>query len=342
MAVGVAAGAARRDRARALILALLACLTLATAIWGMTVGSSTLPASQVIDALLRYDTSREHIVVVFVRMPRVLAGLIVGAALAVAGAIMQAATNNPLASPDILGVNAGAAFAVVMAIVLVDAQSSAAHVWYAFGGAAVAAVAVYSVGSVGPGGATPVKLALAGAVLSAFLAALTTAVLIFDKSALDQIRLWSAGSLAGRPLASALAVAPYALIGLGCAFVFRRQVMTLSLGADIARSVGQNALLWRGLAAGMVVLLAGSAVALAGPIGFVGLVVPHIARLIVGVDYRWIIPFSALGGALLLVAADGLARYAMPHQNLPVGVTMAMLGAPFFVYLARNRIGGAR
>jgi iron complex transport system permease protein len=228
-----------------------------------------------------------------------------------------------------------------MAIIALNAESSSSHAWFAFAGAAVAAVAVYAVGSVGPGGPTPLKLALAGAVFATFLTSLTTSVLIFDQGTLDQIRLWSAGSLAGRPLSASLAIAPYTIAGLGAAFLFRRQIMTLSLGTDIARSVGQNALAWRGIAAGIVVLLAGSAVALAGPIGFVGLIVPHVARLVVGVDYRWVIPFSAFGGALLLVTADGLARYALPDRNLSVGVTMAILGAPFFIYLARYRIRGA-
>jgi iron-siderophore transport system permease protein len=340
MSVSIAGAAGRGDNRRAASLLLMLGLMILAAIWATTVGTSRLPVSQVIDALFHYDGSREHAVVIFVRMPRILAGLLVGASLAVAGAIMQAATNNPLGSPDLLGINAGAAFVVVMAIILFDAQSSAVHAWYAFAGAAVAAVAVYGAASVGPGGATPLKLALAGAVLTSFLAALTTAILIFHQGTMDQIRLWSAGSLAGRPLSSALAIAPYTLVGLAMAFLFRRQVMTLSLGSDIARALGQNSLLWRALAAVMVVLLAGSAVALGGPIGFVGLVVPHIARIFVGADYRWIIPFSALGGALLIVVADGLARYVLPHQNLPVGVTMAMLGAPFFIYLARYRVGG--
>ena len=327
---------------RGLSLLALVCIVVLATIWALTIGTTPMPAAKVVDALVRYDGSREHIVVIFARLPRVLAGLLVGASLAVAGAIMQAATNNPLASPDLLGINSGAAFAVVMAIVLLDAQSSGVLVWYAFAGAALAAVAVYAVSSVGPGGATPLKLALAGAVLTSFLAALTTSVLIFDKGTLDQIRLWSAGSLAGRTLSSSTAMAPYILCGLTAALLFRRQIMTLSLGADIARSVGQNTGLWRALAAVMVVLLAGSAVALAGPIGFVGLVVPHVARMIVGVDYRWVIPFSALGGALLLVSADAVARFALSDQALPVGVTMAVIGAPFFIYLARYRTGGMR
>jgi iron complex transport system permease protein len=342
MSVSIAGPWRSGDSVRTLSLLALACLVALAAIWALTIGTTAMPAARVVDALLSYDGSRDHIVVIFARLPRVLAGLLVGAALAVAGAIMQAATNNPLASPDLLGINSGAAFAVVMAIIFLDASSSGALIWFAFAGAAVAAVAVYAASSVGPGGATPLKLALAGAVLTSFLAALTTSVLIFDKGTLDQIRLWSAGSLAGRPLSTSAAIAPYILGGLAAAFLFRRQVMTLSLGSDIARSVGQNAGLWRALAAIMVVLLAGSGVALAGPIGFVGLVVPHIARMIVGVDYRWVIPFSALGGSLLLVVADAFARYALSNQSLPVGVTMAVIGAPFFIYLARYRIGGAR
>jgi iron complex transport system permease protein len=266
----------------------------------------------------------------------------VGAALAVAGAIMQAVTNNPLASPGLLGINAGAAFAVVMAIILFAPASSASYAWYAFAGAAAAAVIVYAVGSVGPAGATPLKLALAGAVFATFVTSIITAALIFDQGTLDDIRLWSTGSLVGQTLPGVAAVAPYIVVGLAASLVSCRQIMTLSLGAELARAVGQSLRLWRAVAAVIVVLLAGSAVALAGPVGFVGLVVPHVARLVVGVDYRWIIPFSALGGAALVVLADTVVRSAMPGHDLPVGVTMAIIGAPFFIYLARYRIGSAR
>jgi iron complex transport system permease protein len=326
------------DNARRAGLALLVGLVAVTSVWAMTIGTTSIPPAQILDALFGYDASRDHVVVIFVRLPRVLAGLLVGASLAVAGAIMQAVTNNPLASPDLLGINAGAAFAVVMSIVLFGIEASAVHAWYAFGGAAVAAASVYAAGSIGPGGPTPLKLLLAGAVLTAFLTALTTAILIFDQGTLDQIRLWAAGSLAGRPLSSAVGIAPYTLCGLAAALVFRRQLMTLSLGPDVARSVGQDTLLWQAVATVTVVLLAGSAVALGGPIGFVGLVAPHVARLVVGGDYRWIIPYSAAGGALLVVCADAFARNSLPGQNLPVGVTMTLLGAPFFIYLARYRM----
>jgi iron complex transport system permease protein len=319
-------------------LAVTGALVVLVSIWAAAVGTASIPIADVFNALFAFDGSREHIVVLTIRLPRVLAGLLAGAALATAGAVMQAITNNPLASPGLLGINAGAAFSVVFGVVFLRAESTGVLVWYAFGGAALAAVIVYAIGSFGRAGPTPLKLALSGAILTSFVTSLTTAVLIFDQSTLDQVRLWSAGSLSGRSLSTSAAVAPYLLVGLAAAVLFSRQIMTLSLGTHVARSVGQNQTLWRGLGALMVVLLAGSAVALAGPIGFVGLVIPHIARLVVGVDYRWIIPFSTLGGALLTVTADAVGRFTMPEQDLPVGITMAMIGAPFFIYLVRNRM----
>lgn len=330
------------DGARFSALAALCLLTAAVAVWSVTLGTSRLAMSDVLAAIFAFDGSREHLVVTTLRLPRMLAGLLSGAALAVAGAIMQAVTSNPLASPGLLGVNAGAAFAVVMAMSLLGVASSGAHVWFAFAGAGTAAIVVYVLASAGPAGATPLKLVLAGVVLTTFLTSLTTAILIFDQTTLDAVRLWTAGSLTGRTMAQVAAVAPYILAGLAAALMFRRHLMTLSLGADVARSVGQNPFLWRGLAVAIVILLAGGAVALAGPIGFVGLVVPHIARMTVGVDYRWIIPFSAAGGALLVVLADMLGRAVFASQGFPVGVTMALVGAPFFIWLARSRAGEAR
>lgn len=322
-------------------LAVLCCILAAISIWSVTLGTSRIPVANVLSAIFAFDGSREHLVVTTLRLPRVLAGLLAGGALAVAGAIMQAMTNNPLASPGLLGVNAGAAFAVVMATSLLGIGSETV-IWFAFCGAGAAAGIVYALASTGPSGATPLKLVLAGAVLTTFLTSLTTAVLIFDQNTLDAVRLWTAGSLSGRTMAQVAAVAPYILVGLSLAVLFRRHLMTLSLGAEIARSVGQNPILWRGLAVVIVILLAGGAVALAGPVGFVGLVVPHVARMTVGVDYRWIVPFSAAGGALLVVLADTLGRTVFASQSFPVGVTMAILGAPFFIWLARSRAGDVR
>ena len=324
------------DRGRAVALIALGCLLALVAAWSVTLGTAWFPFSRVLDAVLAFDGSREHLVIASIRLPRMLAGLLAGAGLAVAGAMMQAITGNPLASPGLLGINAGAAFAVVVAIA--GAGSGDIHAGYAFAGAAAAAATVYALGSSGRSGGTPLRLVLAGAVLAGFLTSLTTAILIFDRSTLDAVRLWTAGSLSGRSMAEIAAIAPYLIVGLAAATLFRRHITTLSLGTDIARSVGQSPLLWRALSVGIVVLLAGGAVALAGPIGFVGLVVPHIARFCVGVDYRWIIPFSALGGALLLVLADTAGRTLSGSQSFPAGITMALIGGPFFLWLARYRV----
>ncbi|BCH30734.1 siderophore ABC transporter permease [Mesorhizobium sp. L-8-10] len=330
------------DARRFSAFAALGLLVAVVAVWSVTLGASRIAMSDVLAAIFAFDGSREHLVVRTLRLPRAMAGLLSGSALAVAGAIMQAVTNNPLASPGLLGVNAGAAFAIVMAMSFIGVGSSSAQVWFAFGGAGIAAVVVYALASVGSAGVTPLKLVLAGVVVTTFLSSLTTAILIFDQTTLDAVRLWTAGSLTGRSLAQVAAVAPYILAGLAAALIFRRHIMTLSLGTEVAASVGQDPVLWRGLAVAIVILLAGGAVALAGPVAFVGLVVPHIARMIVGVDYRWIIPFSAAGGALLIVLADLIGRTIFANQSFPVGVTMALVGAPFFIWLARSRAGDAR
>lgn len=324
-----------------LVLMLMGCLLVAAGAWAMVPGTVEIPVATVVRAFVAFDGSREHMVVTVIRLPRVLAAILAGSALAVSGAIMQAVTGNPLASPGLLGVNAGAAFAVVLAMTVSGVGFDNAYVWYAFGGATVAALTVFSLGSVGGRGATPLKLVLAGAVVATFLTSLTTAMLIFDQTTLDAVRLWTAGSLSERTMEHVRAIAPYILAGLCAAILFGRHLTTLALGEAVARSIGQNTLVWRGLAILVVIMLAGGAVALAGPIGFVGLVVPHAVRLIAGHDYRWIIPFSALGGALLLVIADVAGRTFFAIQNFPVGVTMALIGAPVFIWLARYRIGNA-
>jgi iron complex transport system permease protein len=333
--------AAMTDRSRLFALLLLFCLLTATSMWAVTLGTIYIPFLTFWDAIFHFDGTREHLLVMSIRLPRVLAGLLAGSALAVSGAIMQAVTNNPLASPGLLGINAGAAFAVVLIMTLFGAGTGDVYLWFAFCGAGCAAIVVYGLGSFGLAGQSTVGLVLAGAIVATFLTALTSAVLIFDESTLDTVRLWTAGSVSGRTMAQASAVAPYILTGLASALFLGRHLVTLSLGADAARSLGQNPLVWRAIAVVLVILLAGSAVALAGPIGFVGLVVPHIARLTIGVDYRWILPFSALGGALLVVGADTAGRMLFGSQNFPVGVTVALIGAPFFLWLARNKVGGA-
>ena len=328
------------DSGKALALAALLCLLAAASLLAVALGTVRIPLSIILDAIFRFDGSRNHLLVVAVRLPRVIAALLAGSALAVSGAIMQAITNNPLASPGLLGINAGAAFAVVSIMTFFGAGVGDIYIWFAFLGAGIAAFAVTLLSSFGPIRHSPVGLILAGAIVATFLTSLTSAVLIFDQSTLDAVRMWTAGSVTGRTMAQAATVAPYIAFGLIVSLFLGRHLTTLSLGADTARSVGQNTALWRGVAIVTVILLAGGAVALAGPIGFIGLIVPHIVRMAVSVDYRWIIPFSALGGALLVVGADMAGRMVFGSQNFPVGVTIALVGAPFFLWLARNRMRG--
>lgn len=325
------------DSGRALVLSILLCLLVLVTLSAVALGTMAIPFSTIAAAVLQFDGSRDHLVVTTIRLPRVIAAVLAGGALAMSGAIMQAVTNNPLASPGLLGINAGAAFAVVLATTL-GAGMGDTLVWFALLGAAAAAVIVYALGSLGATRHSALGLVLAGAIVATFLTSLTTAVLVFDQSTLDAVRLWTAGSVTGRTMAQVRAVAPYIMIGLVAAVFLGRHLTTLSLGADASRSLGQNPVVWRGASVMIVILLAGGAVALAGPIGFVGLVVPHVVRMGIGVDYRWIIPFSALGGALLVTVADMAGRLVFGSQSFPVGVTIALVGAPFFLYLARTRL----
>ncbi|NPD17424.1 iron ABC transporter permease [Xinfangfangia sp. D13-10-4-6] len=313
-------------------------LVLLAFLWSLMQGPEVISPFRLAGALFAGDGSRDQLVVQMIRLPRSLAGALAGAALATAGAICQAMTGNPLASPGILGINAGAAFAVVAAISLVGVTDPGLQLWCAFGGAALATVLVWMLGRAS--GAPVIGLVLSGAVLAGFLSALTTVLLIFDQGTLDQVRLWTAGSLHGRNMGQVLATGPFILAGLVLSFLMRRHIMTLSLGAELAQALGQDLRVWRGLALALVVLTAGGAVALAGPVGFVGLMVPNLVRLLVGPDYRRIIPASALGGAALLLLADTTGRWISGNESFPAGITMALLGGPFFIALARRRAGG--
>lgn len=314
-------------------------LLVVCALWSITLGAANIDSQVVYQALTHYDaTIFEHLIIQTVRLPRVVSGLLVGASLAVAGAIMQGLTRNPLADSGLLGINTGAAFAVVLGTFLLPTISLSNYAVLGFIGAAVAAAAVYGLGSMGRGGATPLKLTLSGVILTSFLSSFTTAILILDQETLDKIRFWTAGSLAGREMPLIAQVAPFIFAGIFGALIISRQITTISLGDDIARGLGQNTMWVKVVAAIIVVLLSGGAVAIAGPVGFVGLVAPHVVRFLVGVDYRWIIPYSALLGALLVTVADVGARVLIRPQELPVGVVMAFIGAPFFIWLARWKV----
>jgi iron complex transport system permease protein len=332
-------GAAGRDwtvrRPAPLVCLALGGLLLALAVVvSVGYGTAAIAPGEVVAALTAFDGSREHLIIRTVRLPRALLAVGVGAGLAVAGAVMQVLTRNPLAAPGILGVNAGAAALVVAGLFVLRLSSLTAYVWLALLGAALAGGLVYLLGSLGRGGMTPVKLTLAGAALTSLLASLTQAVLTLNERSLDEMRFWLAGSVTGRDLALVLQGLPFLAAGLLIALLLGRALTVLSLGEEVARGLGQRTGRVKLAAAVSVVLLAGGAVALAGPIGFVGLVAPHLARGLAGRDYRWVLPNAAVLGALLLVLADIGARLVIPPQEAPVGVMTAVVGAPFFIALA--------
>ncbi|MDF2788896.1 MAG: yfiZ [Neobacillus sp.] len=293
-----------------------------------------------IDALTNFDGSNEHIVIQSVRIPRAFIAAAVGASLAISGVLMQTVTKNPLASPDIFGVNAGAGVAVVIAVTVFSVGSLQLFTWLSFFGAAVAAISVYAIGSVGREGLTPMKLTLAGAAMTALFASFTQGILVLNEAALEQVLFWLAGSVAGRSLDNLIAVLPYLIGGWIISLIIATKMNVLSMGEDVAKGLGLNTALLKITIGIVVILLSGGAVAVAGPIGFIGIVVPHLTRSIVGIDHRWVIPFSGLLGGVLLLAADIASRYILMPQEVPVGVMTAIIGTPFFIYIARKGFNG--
>ena len=301
-------------------------------------GSKSIDLATVVGSFTDHDpTNNDHLVIRSLRLPRTLIGLGVGVALGLAGAVMQGVTRNPLADPGIFGIEAGASLAVVTGIHVLGVTSLTGYVWFAFAGAAVASVVVYGLGSLGRGGATPVKLALAGAAMAALLSSLTSAILLVDVATLDQFRFWAVGSLAGRDAEVAAQVAPFLVAGVLLAVASARGLNTLALGDDVARALGQRVHVARAVSALAVVVCSGAAVAAAGPIGFIGLTIPHVARAICGPDHRWVMPWSIVLGPVLLLGADVVGRLVSRPGELQVGIVTAFVGAPFFVLLVRRR-----
>lgn len=328
-----------RRRRRALVgFAVAVVVLLVVCVLSLLVGARTIAPADVVHALTHYSPADDDsLVVVGSRLPRTLLGLFAGLALGLAGTVMQGLSRNPLADPGLLGVNFGASFAVVVAIAFLGVTAVSGYVWFAFAGAALAAGLVYAVSAVGREGATPVKLALAGAAVSAALGSLITAVMLTSRVSLDQMRFWQVGSLAGRGFGVLWQVLPTLVVGAALALTLGRLLNGLALGDDVARGLGQRVGLARALAALAIVLLCGSATAAVGPIAFVGLVVPHVARWVVGADYRRILAYSAVIAPALLIACDVIGRVVAPPGELQVGIVMAFVGAPLFVALVRRR-----
>ncbi|MBQ1444937.1 MAG: iron ABC transporter permease [Renibacterium sp.] len=334
-----------KSRSRKLaVLLILAVSLLLVALASVAIGARGIALGTVFEALGHLDQIGKPGVdpsgdwaVVQTRVPRTVAGILVGACLGLAGTAMQGVARNPLADPGILGVNAGAALSVIVAVVLFGVGTASGYVWFAFVGAAAAAVVVYAVASLGREGATPVKLALAGAAISAGLASLLQALLITNQGALNAFRNWQVGSVAGKNWDQVLAVLPFMLVGIGIVVFTGRWLNGLALGDDLARGLGQNPALARGVTAVGIVLLCGAATALAGPVGFIGLVVPHLLRALIGTDYRWLLPYSVLTAPIILVSADVVGRVILLPGEVAAGVISVFVGAPVFIWLVRKR-----
>ncbi|MDF5753313.1 iron ABC transporter permease [Spongiactinospora sp. TRM90649] len=328
--------AIRRRRA-IVLLALFAALAVAVVL-SITIGAKTVPLADSLRALTAPSGSENDIVIRTLRVPRTALGVLAGIALGVAGALMQGHTRNPLADPGLLGVTHGAAFAMVLAIVGLGVGNLYAFIWFGLAGALAASVGVFALGMVGGrGGPTPVTLALAGAAVSAFLYALTSSIVLLDERAMDTFRFWQAGSIAARGDAVVWQVLPFIAAGLILALANAPGLNALALGEDVARALGRNIALTRAVGVAAVTLLTGASVAACGAVAFVGLVVPHLARPLSGPDHRWLLPYSGLIGAALLLFADVIGRMVARPGELEVGVVLALIGAPFFIALVRRR-----
>ncbi|GAA2462600.1 FecCD family ABC transporter permease [Agromyces soli] len=332
-----ALGGSRTGRARIWLglLGLLGGLAIAIAL-SLTLGSNALPFGDVLDVLRGGGSPEARYVVEELRLPRTVTGLVVGAALGAAGALIQAFTRNPLADPGILGVNAGAALAVALGVAFLGMRDIAALVWLAFLGALVVTIAVYVVGSAGRGAADPIRLTLAGVALGAVCSGITTGLTLSDPEAFEHLRSWNAGSLLGRGFDVLLPVLPFVGIAVLGALLLAPGLNAVALGEDIARSQGANL---AGIRIGVILavtVLAGVATALAGPISFIGLMVPHVARWVFGVDQRRILPVSILLAPAIVLLSDVLGRLLIAPAEIPVGIVTAFVGAPVLIALARR------
>ena len=326
-----------RTRAKLAVFLLVGCIAIAMAAVGsLAFGSTAIPLEKVVQALVSPDlTDSQQIAVVELRVPRTVGDILVGAAFAVAGAIMQGVTRNPLADSGLLGINAGASFALALCLAFFPAFGFTGSVVFSFVGAAGAMALVYGLTSVGHRQPDPVRLVLAGCVVGMLLSALSQAVAIFANVGQD-LTFWTAGGVAGIRMKQLALAGPVIGVGLVASLVLARRISLLSLGDDAARGLGVSIERTRIICMVVVLLLAGAAVALAGPIAFVGLMVPHVARHFVGASYQAIIPASAVLGAVFMLVADIISRVIDAPSEVPIGLVFAVIGVPFFIWIARR------
>lgn len=311
-------------------------LLVAGMVCSIAFGVTNISWHTIVQSYTDYNGSQEHLIIQTARVPRAFIAAIAGASLAVAGALMQGITRNPLASPSLFGINAGAAFFIVAGSAFFGASGLTTFATLAFIGAAVTAAIVYILGSIGSDGLTPLKVTLAGAAMTAFFSSLSLGCLLTGGQTFDQVLYWFVGSVAGRDMGIFTTAAPYMGLALLGAFVIARHMNLLTLGEDVATGLGQKTIFIKLAVGVIIVLLAGGSVSIAGPIAFIGIVIPHITRYLIGLDYRWVIPYCAILGGILLLGADIGSRYIAFPKEIPVGVMTAILGVPFFVYIARR------
>ncbi|MDD9152923.1 iron chelate uptake ABC transporter family permease subunit [Plantibacter flavus] len=311
---------------------------IAAAVASLAIGNRAIDPLTVVRALVAYDDANPlHLMVMELRVPRTLLGILVGAALAVCGGLIQAFTRNPLADPGILGVNAGASFAVTFAVGVLGLTTPGTYVPFALAGAFILTVIVYALGSVGASGATPMKLTLAGVALGAACTGFTTAIVLRDEGTLQVMRFWSVGSIGGRTLDQLTWAAPLIVTGLVIGLLCARSLNALTLGDELAQALGARVRSTRVWVVVAVTLLAGTGVAAAGPIAFVGLMIPHVVRWFTGPDQRWVLTYSMVIGPAFLLLADVLGRIVLPSGELRVGIVTALLGAPILIMLVRRK-----
>jgi iron complex transport system permease protein len=331
-------------RPRAVLLMVLPCLVLAVLLsLSLFLGALSVPPGTVWDTLTGNPPStRVENAIWSVRVPRTLLGLVAGIALGLAGALMQALTRNPLADPGILGVSAGAAFGIVIAVAAFGLRSAHGYVWFALAGAFAATVLVHFMGGLGSSGTTPVKLALAGVAVTSLLFSLTSAIALTDPDALNRFRFWSAGSLANQDGETLLRMLPFLGLGAVIALGLGPSLNSLALGEEVATSLGLRTAPVRALGVLAVTLLTGAAVVLIGPVVFIGMVIPHVARALaqyagVGPDHRVLLPLCAVLAPVLLLAADILGRLLARPVEVQAGILVAFVGGPFFIAMVRRR-----
>ena len=327
-----------RTRRLVLVVALLMAALVVLLVAGLAIGSRLIPTGTVMDALTNFDPgSDDQLVIRFSRLPRTLIGVLAGAALGLAGVLTQSLTRNALAEPGTLGVNAGAAVGVIIGLIATGGASIMVYVWFAFAGAALTSVLIHRLGRTGRSGVDPARLVLAGAALSIVLSALTRALILSaDATVYESFRSWATGSLQGRGWESLPVVGTCLVVGLLISLALAGPLDSVSLGTDMATSLGVNIRLTWTLANAAIVVLAGGATAACGPIAFIGLASPHIARAVSGPNHRLLLPVSALLAAVLLLLADVIGRIVVFPGEIGAGVMTALIGSPFFIHLVRR------